>query len=595
MVACEAMRDTYPNRFVDCDYFAQLVPSLTMTRRVHALSTSAVPAAVLAFLFPLLVPSVASAEDIHVDARHPGKESGTASAPYRTVGAAVKAASAGDRVLVAAGTYSESLHIKKSLTIEGGFVGASRDAYQSGQEGDFTASDPKTRESILRGGSNAPVVFADGTIETTIIGLVITGGKMGIEAAGYPEAKARLVVRHSRIENNGSPSVIGGGIRARAELLVEDSVVRGNTGDRGSGIASGPARAVVSRSLIDGNTSHGDHGGGIYAAGVIDVYGCVIRNNTVGKAVGYGWGGGMIFFNVGTRATVVDTEIRGNSAPTKGSGVFVDDGAEATLRNVIIANNQCAKEGGALYVDGDDQGRGSKVSLVNVTIAGHDCPDNGYGHAIVMERQSTLDIVSSIIWNRSKLEATVSSGNKLTARYSNSRNKFDGVGNISEDPKFVAPDKGDYRLKNANGRWDSASETCAKDKVTSPCVDKGDPAGAFDREPEPNSNRVDMGAYGNSPMAGCGTQESLAEVASSVGTTPNTMFGGTAPSLGPSTAGAGTGRCGCAVPGSGGPPGSAMWLSLLGIAVVVSRRCLRFGKRVRASTCPGNAQVNTRL
>ena len=523
-------------------------------------------------LFTLLTATVAHPADLHVDARNAGKENGSASGPYRTIGAAVNTARAGDRIKVAAGTYSENLHIRKGLTIEGGFSGATADGYAQGSEGDFLQSDPSNHETVVRGNSRAPVIFADGTIETTIDGLVITGGKQGIEAAGYPESRARLVVRRCRIENNGDPKTNGGGIRAKAELLVEDSVVRGNTGDRGSGIAAGPARAVISRTIIEDNTSHGDHGGGIYAAGVIDVVGCVVRNNTAGKTAGYGWGGGMIFFNLGTKATVVDTDVRGNYAPTKGSGVFVDDGAEAALRNVLIADNRCAKEGGALYVDGDTEGHGSKVSLVNVTIAGHNCDDNGYGQAVVMERGSSLDVVSSIFWNGSGVETSGDGGNTLTVRYSNVRTKqgaFPGVGNISSDPLFVDPKTGDYRLKSAHGRWSGsqsgAQTDCVKDSVSSPSIDTGDPEGSFEREPEPNGGRVDMGAYGNSPLAGCGPQDSLRDAVRA----PSLS----APSFGSMHAGVTRGRCGCDVPGAGGV--SSRWLlafSLVGLGGFVARR-----------------------
>ena len=513
----------------------------------------------------LLVTTAAQAADIHVDARNAGKENGSPTGPYRTLGAAVKAAGARDHIKVAAGSYTENLHLKKDLTIEGGFVGATAEAYAAGSPGDFSKSDPSKHESEVRGNADAPVVFADGTIETTLDGLVLKGGKSGVESSAYPEEKARLVVRRSRIEGNGNPSVVGGGIRAKSELLVEDSVVRGNLGDRGSGIASGPARAIILRTVIEGNTSHGDHGGGLYAAGPVEVVGCLVRDNTVGKTAGYGWGGGLMFFNEGTKATVADTEVRGNFSPTKGSGVFVDDGAEATLRNVIIVSNRCSKEGGALYVDGATEQKGSKAWLVNVTVAGHDCGDTGYGNAVVMERASTLDVVSSIFWNNGPRDTSVQPGNTLTVRYSNAREKLPGTGNLSTDPLFASSEDGDYRLKNKAGRWDPARKACVKDDVTSPCVDTGDPAGAHDREPQPNGGRVDMGAYGNSPLAGCASQQSLTEVAAAPGSG--------APSLGPSRSGAARGRCGCEAPGlAGGHVGWLLGGALLSWAALRGRR-----------------------
>jgi len=50
------------------------------------------------------------------------------------------------------------------------------------------------------------------------------------------------------------------------------------------------------------------------------------------------------------------------------------------------------------------------------------------------------------------------------------------------------------------GRWDPNSQTWIQDDVTSPCIDAGDPTSPVGDEPEPNGQRINMGAYG-------GTQE----------------------------------------------------------------------------------------
>lgn len=491
----------------------------------------------------LLAPGIAHGADVHVDGRNAGSENGSEAGPYRTLGAAVKAAKKGDRIKIAAGSYRENVDVRgKSLVFEGGFPGAPAETYAGGGNGNFAQSDPKANETTLHGNANAPVILAEGTIETTVLGLVIKGGKHGIEATADPEIDGKLVVRHARIENNGNATVHGGGIRAKVELSLEDSVVRGNLGEKGSGIASGPARTVILRTVIENNVSHGDHGGGLYAVGDVEILGSLFRNNRVGETAGYGWGGGFIVFNKGTKALIADTEVIGNHAPTKGSGVFIDDGAEATLRNVLIADNRCSKEGGALYIDGLDEQLGSRANLVNVTVAGHDCGKTGYGNAIVMERASVMNVSSSIFWNNGPLDASVQPGNTLSLRHSNTKDSFPGPGNLRSDPLFANPSAGDYRLKNKAGRWDPAAKTCVKDSETSPCVDTGDPQGPYDREPQPNGGRVDMGAYGNSPLAGCATQQSLAEVATAPSSTTR--------SLGPSSSGAARGRCGCDVPGA---------------------------------------------
>ncbi|MBN1866257.1 right-handed parallel beta-helix repeat-containing protein [Candidatus Sumerlaeota bacterium] len=56
--------------------------------------------------------------------------------------------------------------------------------------------------------------------------------------------------------------------------------------------------------------------------------------------------------------------------------------------------------------------------------------------------------------------------------------------NIIADPRFVSPASGDLHLLS-----------------DSPAIDSGDPSDAYDLEPEPNGNRINMGNYGNTPSA----------------------------------------------------------------------------------------------
>ena len=39
------------------------------------------------------------------------------------------------------------------------------------------------------------------------------------------------------------------------------------------------------------------------------------------------------------------------------------------------------------------------------------------------------------------------------------------------------------------------------DSVDSPCIDAGDPSNDYSHEPAPNGDRLNMGAYGNTPQA----------------------------------------------------------------------------------------------
>jgi hypothetical protein len=80
-----------------------------------------------------------------------------------------------------------------------------------------------------------------------------------------------------------------------------------------------------------------------------------------------------------------------------------------------------------------------------------------------------------------------------------------GPGNIDTDPLFARlgdfQTEGDYHLKSRAGRWDPNNQTWIQDKVTSPCIDAGNPGCPIGDEPVPNGNRINMGAYGGKAQA----------------------------------------------------------------------------------------------
>jgi len=93
-----------------------------------------------------------------------------------------------------------------------------------------------------------------------------------------------------------------------------------------------------------------------------------------------------------------------------------------------------------------------------------------------------------------------------------------GPGNIETDPCFADvatwDAEGDYHLKSQAGRWDPSGNPKSEirnsklgegawihDKVTSLCIDAGDPMTPINFEPFPNGGIVNMGAYGGTPEA----------------------------------------------------------------------------------------------
>jgi len=79
-----------------------------------------------------------------------------------------------------------------------------------------------------------------------------------------------------------------------------------------------------------------------------------------------------------------------------------------------------------------------------------------------------------------------------------------GTENLDADPLFADPHSGDFHLSSEFGRWNPAANGgvggWAYDLVTSPCIDSGAPW-VLCTETEPNGNRVNIGAYGNTDQA----------------------------------------------------------------------------------------------
>jgi hypothetical protein len=193
---------------------------------------------------------------------------------------------------------------------------------------------------------------------------------------------------------------------------------------------------------------------------------------------------------VGSHPTILNCLIAGNRTvdPDFGAIVYCVAG-NCIIENCTIANNYAGPIGVAVY-----------LNLSNVTI----------NNSII--RGNTLE------------QIMVEPGSEPIVVYSNIQGTWPGEGNIDSDPLFAAigywadpadpnlmpvepnnPDavwiEGDYHLMSVMGRWDPVVESWVKDKSMSPCIDSGDPASPWGNEPEPNGERINMGAYGGTTQA----------------------------------------------------------------------------------------------
>lgn len=227
-------------------------------------------------------------------------------------------------------------------------------------------------------------------------------------------------------------SVWGGGI-VNDNGLVTGCVITNNcaAGGWGTGAAQTGADAVMENCLIAGNqgTCHYNYGGGgLYLEGGI-VRGCVITNNCDGHLL--------------------------TGSYQRGGGIYVPSKAVVTIENCLIANNWAgASGGGGIYLNSGT----ADCVIRGCTIVGNRCRGGSAG----LQLGAACTVEDTVIWDNwlTSPSANPAADELSTGQVAKFRNVCSkggyGADPITEDPKFVNPAAGDYRVS-------ATSACCAHD------------------------------------------------------------------------------------------------------------------------------------
>lgn len=249
--------------------------------------------------------------------------------------AKIDAAVAGDRLLLAAGTYKGLFTLKDGVSIYGGW------------NENFTVCDPSEYKTILDGEKKGRVVSQSATFtnQTVISGLVITNGENTTDVnGGGAYVRKGCVIENCEIYGNraiGSDSKgQGGGLWVDTETIVRNCHIHDNYAQNTGGGAV--VKGQISYCIIENNNAPDNVGGGLQIHGgsaasntTGTIYNCIVRNNSSKNA------GGIRSYNY---TQIANCLVYGNTATAGGvSGILCNNNA-ASVVNCTVANNYDAAD-----------------------------------------------------------------------------------------------------------------------------------------------------------------------------------------------------------------------------------------------------------
>lgn len=272
---------------------------------------------------------------------------------YTDISDALAAASAGDRVRVSPGTYTEQLSISKDVTLLG------------------AGSRSTTIQAPLTGQARRVVEVAAGA-RVTIFGVTIRRGYIAGPGAGIFNSGDLVLRRVAVAANQGD---FGAGILNAGTMRIADSGIRGNDANfAGGGISNGGSLTIV-RSTLSGNDG-GQNGGAISNTGQLRIDSSTLSGNVAAT------GAGLV--NDGT-VEITRSRLRRNTAGVTGGAI--DNGGTVTITGSSLSGNE-ADRGGAIFNAG-------RVSLQGSAISGNVAHSQGGG--IFGTEDATLNLLDTLV------------------------------------------------------------------------------------------------------------------------------------------------------------------------------------------------------
>ncbi|MBL7152900.1 MAG: right-handed parallel beta-helix repeat-containing protein [Phycisphaerae bacterium] len=470
---------------------------------------------------------------------------------------------------ITTGDRTATFQLKNNVKIKGGYAGyghpspdtCNTETCETILSGDLLGNDLEVTDPChlpdepTRAENSNHVVTASGTNHTAILdGVTITGGyatygKGGgmYNSAGNPTLhdctfagnfaenggamfnsdNSNPLLTNCNFTENAAYSEEGGDAGAMqnhesSPVLINCTFIRNwvsvqipdHGGGDGGGIANYRSSPILTGCTFTENTAL--CGGGAILNGYQStptITNCTFTGNA---ALGGGdrWANGGAMYNDHGDPIVTNCTFVANTG--RDGGAVHNMKAEPVFTNCIFSGNAARESGGAVY-----SVYLSDVTLVNCTFVGNRAPDGSAlaCYAFRPEHFNNLQVTNCIIWDGEN-SIWKSDDSTITVTYSNVQNGWPGLGNIDIDPRFADAGywndddswvDGDYHLKSFGWRWNVVRKEWTFDRVTSRCIDAGNPGSPLVDEPlivpdDPDNDyseniRINMGAYGGTAEA----------------------------------------------------------------------------------------------